>query len=129
LLAKDGRVTGVRLRDGHGNTGELHGAGVILATPAPAAAELAEPAAPGVSRQLRSVAYYPVTLILAEYDKPVFSSKVRALVFDGNEAISNAGAYGINDLNIVRYTFSSRTARDYMQGSVDSEALLRMGEK
>jgi len=129
LVVKDDRVTGVRVRDGHGNAGELHGAGVILATPAPVAAELAEPVAPGVTRQLRSIAYYPVTLILAEYDKPVFSSKVRALVFDGNEALSNAGAYGINDLNIVRYTFSGRTARDYMQGSVDSEALLRMGEK
>jgi oxygen-dependent protoporphyrinogen oxidase len=128
LLVKNGRVTGVRVRDANGNGGELHGAGVILATPAPIAAELTKPVVPGVSEQLRSVAYYPVTLILAEYDNPVFSSTVRALVFDEQEPVSNAGAYSVKDLHLVRYTFSGRTSRDYLRKSIGTEALLRVGE-
>ena len=128
LLLKEGRVTGVRVRYANGTTGELHGAGVILATPAPISAALTESILPGLSQQLRSVAYHPVALVLAEYDRPIFSSNVRALVFDGHEAISNAGAYGVNDLHLVRYTFSGRTSRKYMSHATDDEALLRLGE-
>jgi oxygen-dependent protoporphyrinogen oxidase len=128
LLMEHGRVTGVRVKYADGHTRELYGAGVILATPAPVSAALVEPILPGLSLQLRSVAYYPVTLILAEYDRPVFSSNVRALVFDPQHACSNAGAYGVNDLNVVRYTFSGRTARQYMSQSTEPEALLRLGE-
>jgi oxygen-dependent protoporphyrinogen oxidase len=128
LLMTNGRVTGVRVRDAKGNARELHGAGVILATPASLAAELAQPIIPGLTQQLESIAYYPVTLILAEYDKPVFSSRVRAVVFDKNEPVSNAGAYGVNDLNLVRYTFSGRASRKYMSQSIDAEALLQLGE-
>jgi protoporphyrinogen/coproporphyrinogen III oxidase len=128
LVVTRGRVTGVRVRDAHGNAGELNGAGVILATPAPIAAELAEPVVPAVSQDLRSVAYYPVTLIVAEYDRPVFSANVRALVFDESEVVSNAGAYGVNDLHLVRYTFSGKTSRKHIRTSTDNEALLRAGE-
>jgi oxygen-dependent protoporphyrinogen oxidase len=128
LVVNDGRVTGVRIKNAAGDTTELHGAGVILATPASTAAGLTATVQPELARQLRSVSYHPVTLILAEYDKPVFSPNVRALLFDATEACSNAGAYGINDLNLVRYTFSGRTARQYMSNGIDSEELLRIGE-
>ena len=128
LLLRDGRVTGVRVRYPNGTTGELHGAGVILATPAPVAAALTLPILPQLAQQLRSIAYYPVTLVLAEYDRPIFSSKVRAVVLDEHEAVSNAGAYGINDLHIVRYTFSGRTSRTQMSKCTDAEAMLRLGE-
>jgi len=128
LLLKEGRVTGVRVRYANGTTGELHGAGVILATPAPISAALTDSILPGLTQQLRSVAYHPVALVLAEYNRPVFTSTMRALVFDGQEAVSNAGAYGVNDLHLVRYTFSGRTARKYMSQSTGDEALLRLGE-
>jgi oxygen-dependent protoporphyrinogen oxidase len=126
LLTTDGWVTGVRVRDAQGIARDLHGAGVIIATPAPVAAALTKAVAPSVSSQLQSVAYYPVTLILAEYDRPVFTSKVRALVFDGQEALSNAGAYSVNDLHLVRYTFSGRAFRD--KYTMDSTTLLAEGE-
>jgi oxygen-dependent protoporphyrinogen oxidase len=128
LLLRDGRITGVRLRHANGNTSELHGAGVILTTPAPISAGLTGPILPALTQQLRSVAYFPVALVLAEYDRPVFSSRVRALVFDEHEVVSNAGAYGVNDLHLVRYTFSGRTAREYLAKSIDTEELLRLGE-
>jgi protoporphyrinogen/coproporphyrinogen III oxidase len=127
LLVEGDRVTGVRVADAHGETRDLRGAGVILATPAPTAARLTASLLPGLADQLRSVAYYPVTLVLAEYDRPIFSSSVRAIVFDHWHALSNAGAYGINDLNVVRYTFSGRTARRLID-TMDADALLHCAE-
>jgi oxygen-dependent protoporphyrinogen oxidase len=128
LVVERGRVTGVQVRDGDGRTGELRGAGVILATPANAAAALTEPVLPGLAAELRSVAYYPVTLVLAEYDRPVFSSAVRALVFGRDEVISNAGAYGIDDLHLVRYTFSGRASRRWITDRTSPCELLARAE-
>ena len=127
LLVSDGRVTGVRVRHADGRTAELQGAGVILATPSPVAADLVEPVLPAAAERLRSIRYYPVALVLAEYEKPVFSADVRALVFDRTDACSNAGAYGVNDRHIVRYTFSGRTARRCFE-THDADSLLGMGE-
>jgi oxygen-dependent protoporphyrinogen oxidase len=128
LLETRGRVTGVRVRDANGTAAELHGAGVILATPAGVAATLTAPLVPALARQLQSITYYPVALVIAEYDRPVFSSRVRAFVFGEHEPVSNAGAYGLNDLHLVRYTFSGRAARPYITHTNDAEALLRVGE-
>jgi oxygen-dependent protoporphyrinogen oxidase len=129
LLVSDGRVVGVGVRTGNGSTSNLLGRGVIVATPAHAAAALTEPVLPQVAALLRTVAYYPVTLIVAEYDRPVFTSSVRAFVFDETELVSNAGAYGIHDLNLVRYTFSGRTARHAIDRGMDDERLLAAGER
>jgi protoporphyrinogen/coproporphyrinogen III oxidase len=126
LVVEHGRVTGVRTRHADGATTELRGAGVILATPAHASAALAEPVVPGLAAQLRTVSYYPVTLALAEYDRPVFSPTCRAFVFGESDALSNAGAYGINDLNLVRYTFSGRASRD--NDTTDAGALVSLAE-
>jgi oxygen-dependent protoporphyrinogen oxidase len=128
LTVERGRVTGVRVRRADGQSEEIAGAGVILATPANVAAKLAEATLPGLAAQLRRIAYYPVSLVIAEYEKPVFSQGARAFVFDGNEVVSNAGAYGVNDLHLVRYTFSGRTSRRFGSDSMDPETLLRMGE-
>jgi oxygen-dependent protoporphyrinogen oxidase len=128
LLVSGGRVSGVRVRSADGRTTDVHGSGVILATPAHASATLTEPILPALAAHLRTVAYYPVTLIVAEYDRPIFTSSVRAFVFGEDEVVSNAGAYGINDLNLVRYTFSGKTARQSMSKEVDAERLLKAGE-
>lgn len=128
LLVSNGRAIGVRVRDANGATGDLFGAGVIVATPANLAAALIAPAAPDVARQLESIAYYPVALVVAEYDRAIFSPGVRAFVFDDGEPVSNAGAYGVNDLNIVRYTVSGRAARRHLAEGADPEALLGLSE-
>ena len=128
LLVDGGRVTGVRVRTPDGRTTDLRGAGVIVATPAHAAAAFADPVSPHLARGLRSIAYYPVSLIIAEYDRPIFSPAQRAFVFDSETRVSNAGAYGINDLNLVRYTFSGRASRQNTAEVSDHEALLASGE-
>ena len=56
LLVSGGRVAGVQVRYADGRTDDLRGAGVIVATPAHAAAALAEPLLPGLASRLRSIA-------------------------------------------------------------------------
>jgi oxygen-dependent protoporphyrinogen oxidase len=128
LLETGGRVSGVRVKSADGTTGEIHGAGVILATPANVAAALTATHAPELARQLGAIAYYPVALVIAEYDRPIFASGARAFVFDEQEPVSNAGAYGVHDLHLVRYTFSGRTARRYIAAGCDADRLLGLGE-
>jgi oxygen-dependent protoporphyrinogen oxidase len=128
LLVRGGRVTGVRVRSAAGEERELEGAGVVIATPANTAAALTAPVLPDLAEALRSVAYYPVTLALAEYERPVFTPSVRAIVFDGDHALSNAGAYGVNDLNLVRYTFSGRAFRGARADELDAATLIDRAE-
>jgi oxygen-dependent protoporphyrinogen oxidase len=128
VIVENGCAVGVRVRHHAGALEELRGAGVIVATPASVAARLVEEPVPALARCLRSVAYYPVTLMIAEYDRPIFSSRQRAFVFDGDDALSNAGAYGVNDLHLVRYTFSGRASRRYVDKGIDADTLLDIGE-
>ncbi len=129
LLVDGNRVVGVRVRHSNGTASELTGAGVILATPASVAARLTQPLLPRLADALRSIAYYPVALVIAEYDRPIFPARTRAFVFDRQHVLSNAGAYGVNDLHIVRYTFSGAESRRHIADDFDAEALLEAGER
>ncbi|WP_394821601.1 FAD-dependent oxidoreductase [Pendulispora albinea] len=120
-----GHVTLSVARDGRTETRRY--SGVVLAVPAPASAALLEAAAPRAARALQSVRYFPVTVVLAKYDRDIFTSAQRAFVFDPSVPLSNAGAYGMNALNVVRYTFSGRTARREV-GVMSDEDLVRKGE-
>ena len=128
LLFRNGRVTGVRIRHENGSSEDLTCRGVILATPAWTSAELVAPFDFSLAEQLRRVSYYPVSLVLAEYDRPIFSPEIRALTFEEGEPLSNAGAYGVHDLHLVRYTFSGRSARRYMGSPDRAGELLDLGE-
>jgi len=50
-------------------------------------------------------------------------------VFDRSVALSNAGAYGINDLNIVRYTFSGKVSRSVISEDSLPEKVIMLGEQ
>lgn len=110
LVIEDGRVTGVQLA-GNGKAPQvLPYDGVVLAAPAYAAADIVKSNLPDLSELLAEVRYFPAAVAVVEYDRPVFDQVVRAIALDGGRC-SNAGVYGVNDLNIVRYTFSGRAAR------------------
>jgi protoporphyrinogen/coproporphyrinogen III oxidase len=122
LADDDGRVAGVVTPVG----AELYD-GVVLAAPAHAAAELVEEHDPPLAERLRAVRYFPAAVVIAEYARPVFPPEVRALVF-GEGPCSNAGAYGFQDLDLVRYTFSGRDARALLAAGPSVERLLEAGE-
>jgi oxygen-dependent protoporphyrinogen oxidase len=54
---------------------------------------------------------------------------MRALVFPPDEALSNAGVYGVDDRHIVRYTFSGAAARPLLANAPDVADLLERGER
>lgn len=111
LIVHDGRIAGLSVSRDGGPTEELLYAGVVVAAPAYAAAEIVRDELPGLSKRLSEVRYYPSSVMLVEYDRPVFNSEVRALAIHDGGPCSNAGSYGMNDRHIVRYTFSGRGAR------------------
>jgi protoporphyrinogen/coproporphyrinogen III oxidase len=127
LLITDGAVTGLKLHRGEKHE-VRHYEGVVLATPAPAAAQLVRPHLPSLADSLDQVRYSPAAVIVAEYDRPVFDMDVRALLFDDAQPLSNAGAYGMHERHVVRYTFSGRVARCYLGLDADMETLLTSAE-
>lgn len=102
---------------------------VISALPAHDLAAIIENNLPEAARLLRQVSYYPVGVAIVKYMYEVFPKHRRAMIFDRNSPLSNAGAYGINDLNIVRYTFSGRISRSFMTEHSSAEELIGFGEK
>jgi oxygen-dependent protoporphyrinogen oxidase len=125
LVIEDGRVRAVEIERA-GRREVWRCAGVVVAAPAPAAARLLEPVQPATARALRQIRYFPVMVIVARYRQPVFTPQVRAIVFPPDQPLSNAGAYGAERLDTVRYTFSGRAAREALAG--EPEALLRHAE-
>jgi oxygen-dependent protoporphyrinogen oxidase len=128
LVVRGGRVVGVQV-EGPRGVEELQFDHVVLAIPACHAAELVRPHGQELARRLDLVRYFPVGVVVAEYDRPIFDKDVRALVFPRNQPLSNAGAYGINDRHIVRYTFSGAAARGLLASDPSPEGLLARGER
>lgn len=110
LVVRDGRVTGLRVSERRGPAREQSYDGVVIATPAYAAAPIVSEAQPTLARRLTEVRYSPSTVCLVEYSRPLFTHEVRALSLDDGGPCSNAGSYGMEDRHIVRYTFSGRPA-------------------
>jgi oxygen-dependent protoporphyrinogen oxidase len=111
--------------------GREHGGfdAVVLAVPAPAAANLVEDADAELAALLRTIHYHPVAVVVAVYDRPVFPQDYAAIAVHGLP-LSNAGSYGLEDRNIVRYTFSGRPARAHIApGAFEPEQLLGEAEE
>lgn len=128
LLVEDDRITGIRTQTrGQPPEDRRYGA-VVIATPAFVAAELIRPHRPTLAEWLDDVRYFPGAVVVAHYARDIFTEQVRALVFGKEEPVSNAGVYGVNDRDFVRYTFSGRTARRLLARGADGEELLTQGE-
>lgn len=112
LVVRGGRVTGLRLAGRFGGVVEERAyAGVVLAVPAHAAAEIVRGEVPHLGKRLGDVRYFPASVALVEYDRPVFPPEVPGLALDDGGPCSRARAYGGQDRHIVRYTFSGRPCR------------------
>ncbi len=101
---------------------------IIIALPASAAQQLLKDPYPDISNTLNAVRYFPVGVIIAQYKYDVFQNDIRALTFGPDSPLSNIGAYGINDLNLVRYTFSGQASEDILHETLDDRDLLICAE-
>lgn len=102
---------------------------VISALPATQLSNLIGSSFPDAAEILDRVRYYPVSVAIAVYRDNVFSKNHRAMVFDSTSPLSNAGAYGIHDLDLVRYTFSGKAAREQIRPESTAEEVLSQAEK
>jgi oxygen-dependent protoporphyrinogen oxidase len=125
LLVESGRTVGVSAR-GPDGTVEAHRADLtVVALPAHAGAALLRGPRPALAAELDGVRYFPACVVVAEYDRPIFGETTRALVFSAESVVSNAGAYGVEDRHVVRYTFSGRAARQVLATSSPEELRAR----
>ena len=81
LIIRDGRVRGLEISENGGAPREVCYDGVVVATPAYAAAEITKPTLPALSELLKDVRYFPAAVAVIEYDRPVFEQFV---LFLGN---------------------------------------------
>jgi protoporphyrinogen/coproporphyrinogen III oxidase len=128
LMVRDGRIAGLCITDAAGTTHTREYDNVVLATPATVSAKLVRDVLPQTAAALGQVRYFPVMVLIAEYERDIFSHAVRALTFGPADPLSNAGAYGIDARNVVRYTFSGRAARALIERGVPSETLIELAE-
>ena len=124
LLWSGSRVTGVEVEHEGARERRYYDA-VVLALPALQSARLLRGSA--LQSSLEAITYNPVTLIVARYCRAIFEHKVRAIVFDEKSPLSNAGCYGANDRDVVRYTLSGRGASSIDEAS-DPQAVLDIAE-
>jgi protoporphyrinogen/coproporphyrinogen III oxidase len=102
---------------------------VLIALSAHAAAGLLAGRLPALGPLLGGIDYRPVATAVVRYARPVFSPDCRALVFPRDSPLSNAGACGVRDLDLVRYTFSGAAARPLLARVPDAETLADLAER
>ena len=102
---------------------------LIVALPALVAAPLIRAINPTVQDALKRVRYFPVGVVLAEYEQDVFGADIRALVLGPDSPISNIGAYSATQLNRVRYTFSGEMAAEILHENLEEADLLALAEE
>jgi protoporphyrinogen/coproporphyrinogen III oxidase len=128
LIIRNGRVVGVRINN-KDRVEDREYDGVIIATPASATMKLVQSTNPALARILGEVRYYPVMMMIAEYDRDIMPDGVRILSFSEDEAVANATVHSPKQRNIIRYTFSGRTSRRYQESMIDDAEMLRLGEQ
>jgi oxygen-dependent protoporphyrinogen oxidase len=102
---------------------------IVIATTADVASRILKSTHSKLSETLSKIRYNPVGILVAEYPSDVFKKEQRAFVFSPHNYLSNAGAYGVNDLNIVRYTFSGKESRKFLDSNPTTEELLKVAEQ
>jgi oxygen-dependent protoporphyrinogen oxidase len=88
-----------------------------------------ESALPELAVGLRRVTYNPVAVAVVQYDRPMFYHGYRAITFGREQEVTNIGAYGADEPDLVRYTFSGKTFRELFTEGTSSEEAISRGEK
>jgi len=101
---------------------------VIVAVPASAAGPMLVDIWPDATRAFNKMTYNPTAIAVVKYSEPVFGASFRGIAFSPEERLFNASAYGMNDLDIVRYTFSGRAAMASINGHTEPEVLVTYAE-
>jgi oxygen-dependent protoporphyrinogen oxidase len=129
IIIKNKQIEGIRVITKSGQEELLNYDRVVIATPAYVTSNLLKSCLPESCQYFDKIKYHPVGILIVKYQEPVFNQDIRAMIFDKNYPLSNAGAYGINDLDLVRYTFSGKAAREVIDKHSTINILLKIVEK
>lgn len=125
VIKENTTIRGIELDDGR----RLPFDGVVLATPASVSASILKKECNRLANLLKKIRYFPVGVVVAQYEQPLFNATQRAWTFPADAVLSNVGCYGKNELDIVRYTFSGRVSRSLLQSNPSVETLIELAEK
>ena len=124
ILTKDGGVTGLRVMDENG-THTIPTTKVISTVPAHVLRQLVD--LPAFGRvAFDSLRYFPLALINAVYDGPIFTEGVNSIMFEPGAPLGHCSANRLHTPNHVRFTLSGKAARDILDRS--DEELIDIAE-
>ncbi len=125
IAIQDGRVRGITVNS-QGQRHDVPCERVIAAVPAHVMRRLID--LPAYARvALDKIRYFPLALINAVYDGPVFRDGVNSVMFEPGVALGHCSANRIGRPDHVRYTLSGRAAREILDRE-DNE-LIEIAEK
>ena len=125
VLLESGRATGIEGVTHQGSRFRERADVVVVATPAPLAANLLH-GAPALARALREVVYRPVATVVAEYASVAFPNGVGGLFLPRGYPVSHIAKY--DETMRVRFSYAGVAARRAIaECSVDE--LLDLGEE
>ncbi len=126
LVIENQEVKGIKILNQDNKEESLYYDRIIISTPAYITSNILRSNIPEACEYLDRIKYNPVTVMIVKYQNPVFDSNIRAMVFDKQQILSNAGAYGAKDLDLVRYTFSGKAAQESINNSTSQEFLIKI---
>ncbi|MEV5839847.1 FAD-dependent oxidoreductase [Nocardia sp. NPDC052112] len=110
LLVRSGRVRGLAIAENGSAPKEEPYDAVLLAIPAPAAADLVIDEFPTVGKLLAQIRYLPAAVAVVAYDRDIFPPDVWGITFDDGPCRA-VGPESPRRRDIVRYIFTGRDAR------------------
>lgn len=110
VVIQQRRACGLVLSPRGGGAQDIHDYdAVVVATPAPAAADLISDDLPALGKLLWRARYFPAAVVVVEYEQDVFAPEVSTISLEGPCAVVSVG--GADQRNVARYLFAGRPAR------------------
>lgn len=124
IVVADGKVTGLAIRTGEG-VQRIETDAVISAVPAHVFKHLVVlPLA--AQRACEEIRYFPLAMINARYDAPVFRDGINSIMFDPGSILGHCSANRLYHPEQVRFTLSGAAARKVLH--LPDEELLSLAE-
>ncbi|WP_299963956.1 FAD-dependent oxidoreductase [uncultured Roseobacter sp.] len=125
IVTRDGRVTGLRVAAGTG-TRVIPTRHVISAVPGHVLRRLVD--LPAFGRvAFDRLRYFPLALINAVYDAPIFREGVHSIMFEPGSPLGHCSANRLDTPEHVRFTLSGRAAREVLE--CDDAQLIDIAER
>lgn len=125
VLVENNRVVGLLISNGT-EVRKIPASRVITTVPLHALGTLLD-LPDDIKAEADKVRYYPVILIVAQYEDDIFDDRMMSLFFNNTYHLGHCSANRAYEKNVVRYTITGRRGRDLF--AADDESLIATAEK